>query len=1083
MLVSSSPLSASTLRKTLLTALMAVVVASMVECARAGDASLEAISPAVVSFCKQAIEEVNRLESSGQITEALALLDRSYCRLDEEAKGANSLKAFLLAESARLYELRGNANCAADCYAASVAMLVELLPPEQVRYGHEELVVLLTNLASCLAGADRYDEAEPLAQRSLTMAQTIYPPSLFPKGHPNLAGASNNLGHILLRQERYAEAHTCFLESLRIDQQLYPADRFPRGHRFVAVAQSNLGLTLQGTGDYRAAARKYREAWTTFEKLYPVDAFPAGHPDQIPLLLNMGTLHSERGDFHLARDCYSRAEAICRNQYPAKSFPQGHPLLAKCLTNHAVSLAALGENTDASKRLDQALEMYRATRLETGSPTPSRDAALCFLQRGRLARRVGNVELAEKCFQASLDMQKSIFTSKRFPKGHPELAQSEENMGLLLAEVGKSTSAKSHLQKSLQTLRKMCGANQYAHGHPALARALNNLATVLGKLGEDQEAILLLQESLAIHQRLYPKSILPHGHWDTAVILTNLGRAQLRVAKASQAVDSLRNAYQIYHDLLTSMTPSISESEAMNLAKTIPRVADDLIVASRLGGISADKLYETIWNSRGLRMQALLWRRRQLRENETPEIHQLQQELLEVRRDLGFLSWGLYGHLSNLPNAESELEKRRERLEELQREKERLERRLAKLLPETQSEKAKELPLASLVSNLPDKTALVDYRLMRSPTSNKPLLVAFVVSPNQPVHLVSLGAAENIDKAVKIWREILPAKSCLADLVRKTEPGKTVKMSKDHEVTWEEAQSLIKELREKDKIAATLLRKLVWADVEAKLPKGAATIYLIPDGSLHFLPFHGLPGRVPGRYLLEDYTLIHTPNGPWLAGKLSAPCVHSRDESNLLCVGGLVYDEPAESYSVEYTRSKKKWTAAMADRKLYVRPDAKHFMPGTEAEARYAAHCGQEYPTLLCVGRRGGIHEIAQALPKARWAHFTTHGGYDVRSEQDSRDLAMVDSQVIYQPDERTRARARSPLSGACLTLSGADVQVGHQDAGEWNLTAEHIAGMELEKLELVVLSACKTAPWETPSLKKAFMLFHAPSTRREQEM
>ena len=51
--------------------------------------------------------------------------------------------------------------------------------------------------------------------------------------------------------------------------------------------------------------------------------------------------------------------------------------------------------------------------------------------------------------------------------------------------------------------------------------------------------------------------------------------------------------------------------------------------------------------------------------------------------------------------------------------------------------------------------------------------------------------------------------------------------------------------------ARSRLREKVWNPVEVHLA-GAKTVVVIPDGSLTRLPWPALPGRSPGRYLVED---------------------------------------------------------------------------------------------------------------------------------------------------------------------------------------------------------------------------------------
>ena len=58
--------------------------------------------------------------------------------------------------------------------------------------------------------------------------------------------------------------------------------------------------------------------------------------------------------------------------------------------------------------------------------------------------------------------------------------------------------------------------------------------------------------------------------------------------------------------------------------------------------------------------------------------------------------------------------------------------------------------------------------------------------------------------------------------------------------------------------AGKLLRERIWEPIEAKL-QGAKIVLISPDGVLGRLPLGALPGKEPGSYLIEEYTLASVP--------------------------------------------------------------------------------------------------------------------------------------------------------------------------------------------------------------------------------
>ena len=98
-------------------------------------------------------------------------------------------------------------------------------------------------------------------------------------------------------------------------------------------------------------------------------------------------------------------------------------------------------------------------------------------------------------------------------------------------------------------------------------------------------------------------------------------------------------------------------------------------------------------------------------------------------------------------------------------------------------------------------------------------------------------------------------------------------------------------------------------------------------------------------------------------------------------------------------------------------------------------------------------------MPCARWAHIATHGFF---ADPSIPSVLRPDPKLFSSiGTERVGAGLRNPLVLSGLVLAGAnrpsaDVDaLTHDDMGI--LTAEAIAGLPLQDLELVVLSACDT--------------------------
>ena len=110
-------------------------------------------------------------------------------------------------------------------------------------------------------------------------------------------------------------------------------------------------------------------------------------------------------------------------------------------------------------------------------------------------------------------------------------------------------------------------------------------------------------------------------------------------------------------------------------------------------------------------------------------------------------------------------------------------------------------------------------------------------------------------------------------------------------------------------------------------------------------------------------------------------------------------------------------------------------------------------------GAGAGTAQLVRDLPRARWAHIATHGFF---ADPSIPSVLRPDPKLFsFIGRERGGAGLRNPLVLSGLVLAGANrpsVDLNgsrHDDMGI--LTAEAIAALPLQDLELVVLSACDT--------------------------
>jgi len=340
-------------------------------------------------------------------------------------------------------------------------------------------------------------------------------------------------------------------------------------------------------------------------------------------------------------------------------------------------------------------------------------------------------------------------------------------------------------------------------------------------------------------------------------------------------------------------------------------------------------------------------------------------------------------------------------------------------------------------------------------------------APGYRLVRVELGPAAPIDRDIATWRTWIQAGNRGAVRVQfERSPG--------DESNPETARSR--------------LREKVWTPVETHLA-GAQTVVVIPDGSLTRLPWPALPGRSPGRYLVEDVALATATSGQQILGVLGRK---EPDIGRVVLLGGAVYDAPAEGATGDPVLAQSRVVRGALDGWPY--------LPGTAGEVEQIATeaPARDQVTLL---EKSAASEpaLGRELAHSRFVHLATHGFFtkaEVRSvldptpALDPADVELLMSKGPRKPrvDISTlgAAAGRNPLLLSGLVCAGANLPLeldasGLPAASDGILTAEEVASIDLRATDLVVLSACETGLGEVGGGEGVFGLqraFHLAGVR-----
>jgi CHAT domain-containing protein len=255
---------------------------------------------------------------------------------------------------------------------------------------------------------------------------------------------------------------------------------------------------------------------------------------------------------------------------------------------------------------------------------------------------------------------------------------------------------------------------------------------------------------------------------------------------------------------------------------------------------------------------------------------------------------------------------------------------------------------------------------------------------------------------------------------------------------------------------AAALRKLLWEPVAKQFPEKTETVLVAPDGPLAFLPWAALPGKEKGTVLLEEHTLAVVPSARFVLERLlDQPVTRKPAEGLLLAVGGIQYDAEPKAVPAPKDHLPPVQGAELGERRLKWTE-----LPGTVKELERVLALKGERQLIERRGADASGGQLLRDLPEVRWAHLATHGFFADARFRTALQLNEAEMKKGIL-GERVGLTARNPLVLSGLVLAGANrkVQEGQDDG---ILTAEAIAGLRLDKLDLAVLSACDTGLGET---------------------
>ncbi|MEM9292208.1 MAG: tetratricopeptide repeat protein [Acidobacteriota bacterium] len=309
----------------------------------------------------------------------------------------------------------------------------------------------------------RFDEAEPLLRRALSISESSYGAD-----HPQVAADLNNLAVLLRDTNRLSEVEPLFRRALSISESSYGAD-----HPQVAMGLNNLAALLKGTSRLSEAEPLYRRALSISESSYGAD-----HPQVATGLNNLAALLKDTNRLSEAEPLLRRALSISESSYGAD-----HPEVAISLNNLALLLQDTNRLSEAEPLLRRALSIRESSY---GADHP--EVAISLNNLATLLKGTNRLSEAEPLYRRALSISASSYGAD-----HPQVAADLNNLAVLLRDTNRLSEVEPLFRRALSI-----SESSYGVDHPQVAKGLNNLAMLLQETDRQREAGPLLHRAVRI---------------------------------------------------------------------------------------------------------------------------------------------------------------------------------------------------------------------------------------------------------------------------------------------------------------------------------------------------------------------------------------------------------------------------------------------------------------------------------------------------------------------------------------------------------------------------------------------------------
>jgi CHAT domain-containing protein/Tfp pilus assembly protein PilF len=840
-----------------------------------------------------------------------------------------------------------------------------------------------------LSVAAKTDKALELAKRALETRE-----KLLPSDHEDVAASLRAVGTLYSLKNDLVQMEAFFRRAGEATAKAFGTETLE-----YAEVLRGLARIPFSKADFAKSEELIKQALSIQEK--------AAGPDSLPVassLFNLGMIYRASNDLPRTEQMYLRALAI-REQLLGPN----HTEVSSVLNNLGLLYYGAGDYTSAEPIFQRGL------KINENVFGPEHE------QVGRILNNLGLLELKRKSYdkaEAYYRRALSIFEKSSGPESDG-VASLLHNLGVIYKETGKDLGkAEEYYRRALAIWERIFGKES-----STTAIAVGSLGILYRDLGDYDRAEQFHLRALAIND----KTLGPNST-ETVRSLLSVSRLYAIKGDLPRSIEYQRRISEIEEKMIPLNLTLGSERQKIAYFSQLPNQDRVITLHVRLAGDNGDArdlAITSVLRRKGRVLDALSENLSALRRRFNTEDQSLLDGLSDINSQLARLV--LAGPLRK------SLQQHHDQIKGLEEKREKIEAEISRRSAGAY-EDSRPIKLEAIQSAIPSDAALLEfvtYKPFQWKTtdeksgSGEPHYVVYVIRNKGEVRWAELGAAKDVDSAVRSWRQ------ALRDPRRK------------------DVEQLSREVDQK---VMQPLRALI----------GDATHLLVsPDGILNLIPFEALVDN-QGRYLVEHYAITYLTSGR----ELQRMQVTRNSLSNPIVMADPLFGDPETDQPSKYQARRQNSISRRQSVNTGGDLSEVYFGPlgGTEREASTIKSLFPEI-TLL-TGAAATEARLKQAAAP-RLLHIATHGFF---LTDETNDTVTRGTRAIS-----TTAKIENPLLRSGLALAGANLHKSSNDDGI--LTALEASGLNLWGTKLVTLSACDTGLGEVRNgegvygLRRSFVL------------